>query len=134
MKETKEKTHKAIDWIACTLYLAAIVSISGVLWARYHDWMIVVLLAAAVATGICYLSQGFDLSDALKTISIQTETIRRRSENAAKMREILEKYDSATAELYNELRKKDPENPVLKSVGTSVFGNLENIPEKFSEK
>lgn len=134
MKETKEKTYRTIHWIICTLYLAAIVSIAGVLWTRYHDWTIVVFLAAAVMIGICYLAQGFDLSDALEIVSEQNNSLRTRAELIRKLRKINDKYDTAVVVLYSELESMDPKNERLKFVNDMLFGKEENISEKNSEK
>ncbi len=134
MKEMKEKTYRAIHWIICTLYLAAIVSIAGVLWTRYHDWTIVVFLAAAVAIGICHLAQGFDLSDALEIVSEQNKNLRLRAELIRKLLGITDKYDIAIVALYTELESIDPENERLKFVTDSLFGKEENVSEKISEK
>lgn len=134
MKEIKEKTYRAIHWIICTLYLAAIVSIACVLWTKYHDWAIVVFLAAAVAIGICYLAQGFDLSDALEIVSEQNKSLRTRAELIRKLRGITDKYDTAVVVLYSELESIDPKNERLKFVSDRLFGKEENVSEKNSEK
>lgn len=134
MKDKKEKTHRAMHWIVCTLYLAAIMSTAGVLWTRYHDWAIVVFLVFAAAMGICHLAQGIDLSDALDIVSEQRESIRLRAELIRKLRGITDKYDTAVVALYSELESIDPENERLKFVADRLFGKEENVSEKISEK
>lgn len=134
MKETKEKTYKILHGIVCILYLAAIVSIAGVLWTRYHDWMIVTILAAALIIGICYLTQSFDLSDALEIVTEQNKSLRTRAEIIRKLRGITDKYDIAIVTLYAELESIDPKNDRLKFVEESLFGDIEKFSEKISEK
>ena len=134
MKETKEKTYKILHGIVCILYIAVLVFAAEILWTRYHDWLIVTVLAAALIIGICYLTQSFDLSDALEIVTEQNKSLRTRAEIIRKLRGITDKYDIAIVALYAELESIDPKNERLKFVEESLFGDIEKFSEKISEK
>lgn len=134
MKETKEKTYKILHGIVCILYIAVLVFAAEILWTRYHDWLIVTVLVAAFIIGICYLTQSFDLSDALEIVTEQNKSLRTRAEIIRKLRGITDKYDIAIVALYAELESIDPKNERLKFVEESLFGDIEKFSEKNSEK
>jgi len=134
MKETKEKTYKILHGIVCILYIAVLAFAAEILWTRYHDWLIVTVLAAALIIGICYLTQSFDLSDALEIVTEQNKSLRTRAEIIRKLRNITDKYDIAIVTLYAELESIDPKNDRLKFVEESLFGDIEKFSEKISEK